>query len=68
VNEGLDQAALRLSETFSVGGIDGDITYGSGAVVLNIDVGRSQKLDENRDGAGVDKLLSVVICIESVCP
>ena len=38
-----------------------DVTECSCAVILNVGVGRCQQADEDRDGACVDELLSVLV-------
>lgn len=64
MNKGLDKFGLGRRQFPPVVCVDGDITQGGRAVVLNIDVGRGKQLDEDRNGTGVDQLLAVLIwCI-----
>jgi hypothetical protein len=45
--------------------IDSNVAQCGGAVVLDIGVGRVEQADQDRDGASVDQLLAVLVCIMS---
>lgn len=62
MNQGLDQTRLGLGQPFTVGGVDGNIAQRSCAIVLDVNIGRGEEMNENGNSTGVDKLLSVIIC------
>jgi hypothetical protein len=61
MDQGLDQTTLGLSEAFSIRRVDSDVAQGRCTVVLNVDIRRREELDEDGNGTGIDKLLSVVV-------
>lgn len=67
MDQGLDQTTLGLSETFSIGRVDSDVAQSRCAVVLDVNIRRREKLDEDGNGTGIDELLSVIVwVVESV--
>ena len=60
--EGEHEFRLGRHELLPVVNVDGDVAEGGSTVVLNVDIVGREEGDENGDGAGVDELLSVVIC------
>lgn len=62
MDQGLNQARLCLGQFLPVGRVDSDVAQCRCAVILNVDVGGRQQLDQNWNGAGIDELLAVVIC------
>jgi hypothetical protein len=50
-----------LSQPFTIVGINSDVTQGSCAVVLDIDIGRGKKLNQDWYSASVNELLPVII-------
>lgn len=63
MDQGLNQPRLGLGQSLSIGGVDRNVTEGSGAIVLYIDIGGRKQLNQNRNGTRVDQLLTVVICL-----
>lgn len=61
MDQGANQPAFSLCQLGAVTRVDGNVAEGGGAVVLNIDIGRREQLDEYGDCAGVYQLLSVVV-------
>lgn len=62
MDERVDETWFILSKLLAVAGVDGDIREGCSAVVLYIDIGRSEELDKHGDGTRVHKLLSILVC------
>lgn len=50
-----------MGESLAIGRINGDIAKSCCAVVLNVNVGGREEMHKHGNGAGIDKLLSVVI-------
>ena len=50
-----------MCQLFTVASVDSDVAEGGSAIVLHINIGGGEELDEDRDGAGVDELLTIVI-------
>ena len=61
MDQRLHQAPFGLGELRAVAGVDGDVAERRRAVVLNVDICGGEELDKNRDCAGIDELLAVVI-------
>lgn len=61
MDQRLHQAAFGLCQFRTVARIDSDVAQRCCAVVLDVDVCGGEKLDEDGDCAGIDKLLAVVI-------
>lgn len=62
MDERLNKTGLVLRKLFSIASVDRNVAQGCGAIVLNVNVRRREKLHENGNGASIDQLLSVVIC------
>lgn len=65
MDQRLYKATFCLCEFGAVAAVDGNVAKGSCAVVLDIDIGRVEELDKNRDGTCIDELLAIVVCIPS---
>jgi hypothetical protein len=56
-----NQLLLALRELLAVRAVHGDVAQGCGTIVLNVRVRRVQEADQNRNCAGIDQLLTVLI-------
>ena len=62
VDQRLDKLRFRRGQLPSVVRIDSNVAEGGRTVVLDIDVGGGEELHKYRDRAGINELLSVLIC------
>lgn len=65
-DQALDELGLALCQPLPVVGVDGNVGERGGAVVLDVGVGALQERDEDRDGAGVDELVPVLVRVRHV--
>jgi hypothetical protein len=57
----LNQPRLRLGESLAIGRIHSDVAKGGCAIILDVDVGGGEEMNEDWNRTGVDKLLPIVV-------